>query len=100
MNKEITCKTLSVTPSMKQHIDSCLSKLEKLDASLLSAHVIVEKSANHIDAEAKLLLPGTELFAKATHEDFQIAMNRLTDKLKQQITRYRGKLSAQRSQAA
>ncbi len=100
MNIEITCKPLTVTPSVQEHIEGCINKLIKIDSTIVSAHIIIDKLAKEISVEAKLLVPGSELFAKAEHTDFQTAMNRLTDKLKQQLVRRRGKQTAQRTQAA
>ncbi|MBW8190850.1 ribosome-associated translation inhibitor RaiA [Neiella marina] len=100
MNIEITCKTMPVTPSIREHISYAFSKLERLDAQLINPHVIVEKDGSNIIVEARLFIPGTELFAKASHENFQVATNRLVDKLKQQLLRHRGKINTARNQAA
>lgn len=100
MNIEITCKPISVTPSVREHIQHCFEKLERFEISLINPHVIVDKVDKEILVEARILIPGGELFAKAQHEDFRVATNRLTDKLKQQLIRHRGKQTAGRTQAA
>ncbi|MBD1390820.1 ribosome-associated translation inhibitor RaiA [Neiella sp. HB171785] len=100
MNIEITCKTMPVTPSIREHISYAFSKLERLDVQLINPRVIIEKDGNDIMVEARILTPGNEIFAKANHENFQTATNRLVDKLKQQVIRHRGKQTTARTQAA
>ena len=100
MNIEITCKPISVTPSVREHIYSSFEKLAKFDTSLINPHVIVDKLGKDIIVEARILIPGSELFAKAQHEEFHTAINRLVDKLKQQLVRHKGKVAATRTQAA
>lgn len=100
MNIEITCKPISVTPAIREHIQHCFEKLERFDTSLINPHVIVDKVGREIVVEARILIPGSELFAKAQHEDFRTATNKLVDKLKQQLIRHRGKQTAGRTQAA
>ncbi|MCM2678929.1 ribosome hibernation-promoting factor, HPF/YfiA family [Echinimonas agarilytica] len=97
---EITCKTMSVTPSMKEHVLQAFEKLNRFDTDLFNPHVIVDKDGLDIVVEARIGIPGSELFAKAQHEEFNTATNRLVDKLKQQLIRYRGKQTASRTQAA
>ena len=99
MNIEITCKNMTVTPSIKEHITNSFEKLQRLDATLINPHVVIEQDGKEIAVEAKILIPGGELFAKAHNESFQVAANKVVDKLKQQLSKHRGKQAA-RTKAA
>lgn len=100
MNIEITSKLITVTPTIREHIQSSFEKLEKFEIPLINLHLIIDKTGKEVAVEARILIPGTELFAKAQHEELSTAINRLTDKLKQQLISHRGKQTARRTQAA
>lgn len=100
MNIDITSKPVQITPTIRTQVEKSFEKLMKFDVPLINPHIIIDKAGDDLYIEAKLSIPGHELFAKAQHEDFYSAINKLTDKLKQQIIKHQGKRNASRTSAA
>ena len=100
MNIDITSKPVQVTDSIRSQVEKSFEKLEKFDTPLINPHIIIDKAGSDLYIEAKLSIPGHELFAKAQHEDFYTAINKLTDKLKQQLIKHQGKRQSQRTSIA
>ena len=100
MNIDITSKPMQITPSIRSQVEKSFEKLTKFDIPLINPHIIIDKAGADLYIEAKLSIPGHELFAKAQHEDFYKAINKLTDKLKQQLIKQQGKRQSSRNSAA
>ena len=90
---------LAVTPAIEDNIKTKFSQMTKhldqvnsMQIKLTKDHQVDKRShkgsANHI-AEAIIRLPGIELFAQATADDMYTSINKLTNKLKRQLEKYR-----------
>jgi len=100
MNIDITSKPMQITPTIRSQVEKSFEKLARFDIPLINPHIIIDKAGSDLYIEAKVSIPGHELFAKAQHEDFYTAINKLTDKLKQQIIKQQGKRQSTRTSAA
>ena len=90
---------LTITPAIEENIKMKFSQMTKhldqvnsMQIKLAKDHQIDRRShkgsSNHI-AEAIIRLPGIELFAQATADDMYTSINKLTEKLKRQLTKHR-----------
>lgn len=84
----------------KKLVDFIHDKVKKL--GLMSDQIIASEVYLRVDkksdkenkiAEVKLLLPGSELFAKKQCKSFEEATDNVVDALKKQIERYKAKVA-------
>ncbi len=94
---DITSKTVSITPSIREHIATRFQKLEKNQIPLISPKVIITTDNKKVKVEAKINLPNGQLFASDEHQDLSVAINNLGQKLERQLHRFQEKPNAHRA---
>ncbi|NVK73533.1 ribosomal subunit interface protein [Marinomonas sp. CT5] len=86
---------IDVTPAIKDHIHEKLSKVSKLSDEITSVNITLLKDSKQQKAEARLHLPGKEIFAAATSEDRLFhAIDGMVEKLVRQIDKHKTKQSS------
>ncbi|WP_220718502.1 ribosome hibernation-promoting factor, HPF/YfiA family [Agarivorans litoreus] len=94
---DITSKTISITPTIREHIAARFEKLEKNQIPLISPKVIITTDNKKVKVEAKINLPNGQLFASDEHQDLSVAINNLGQKLERQLHRFQDKPNAHRA---
>ena len=85
---------IDVTPAIKEHINEKLSKIDKLTDQITSVNVTLLKDSKRQKAEARVHIPGKEIFAAASSEDRLFhAIDNMVDKLVKQIDKHKTKQS-------
>lgn len=97
MQITITGQHIEVTPAIKQSIEEKLQMLKRHYDKITSIHVVfkVEKIQQIAEATMHLARHG-EIFASAAEEDLYTAIDRLIDKLKRQVDKFKEKDSNHR----
>lgn len=100
MRITIEATGLELTPAMREFIEEKIGGIEKLIArfnannSVLAAVEIARSTKHHrkgnvFHAEVNLTLPGKMLRAEDEDFDIRVAVDRVRDKLKREIEKYR-----------
>ena len=85
---------IDVTPAIKDHINEKLSKVAKLTDQITSVNITLLKDSKSQKAEARVHIPGKEIFASASSEDRLFhAIDDMVDKLAKQIDKHKTKQS-------
>ncbi|MDG1333169.1 MAG: ribosome-associated translation inhibitor RaiA [Crocinitomicaceae bacterium] len=78
-------------------IQGKLDKLGMMSDQIIASEVYLRVDKNHEKenkiAEVKLLMPGSELFAKKQCKSFEEATDNVVDALKRQIEKYKAKVA-------
>lgn len=87
---------VEVTPILRDYAMKKFSRLEKHSHRITSMHVIldVNKLRSVQMAEARLHVPGAEIYAKAESEDMYKTIDMLVDKLVRQLDKHKGKVDS------
>jgi putative sigma-54 modulation protein len=91
MNLDITGKQLDLTDALKDFITERFENVRKHSNKITHAHVTCELTKDEQIAEARLHIPGTEIFAKASSDNMYKSIDLLIDKIIKQIDKYREK---------
>ena len=92
MQPQITGRKFEITQAIKDHIHSKYEKLERHFDQITSAHFILDiEGVRHI-AEAKIHIPGHEVFVQNEDADMYAAIDVLVDKLDRQIIKFKNKM--------
>lgn len=94
MQLSVTGRHLTLTDALEDHARDKFKRLERHFDHLTNVHVIlsVERGGQH-RAEATVHGLGRELFADATANDPQVAIDALVRKLDRQVTRHKEKVT-------
>ena len=93
----IAAHHVSITPAIKEYVESKLGKLDKYLSNItkidvdLDVHEVSAKDDRH-KIKATVWAKGAVFRAEETAEDMYAAMDLLTDKLEKQLRRYKDKL--------
>ena len=91
MNLDITGKQLELTDALKDFITERFENVRKHSSKITNAHVTCETIKDEQVAEARLHIPGSEIFAKASSDNMYKSIDLLIDKITKQIDKYREK---------
>ncbi len=93
MPLQLTGRHLEITDAIRDAVTHKFAKLSRHDHHIISIHVILSvENHHHHFAEAKLDLPGAQIFAKSTDHDMYAAIDLLIDKLNRQLLKHKDKL--------
>ena len=84
---------IEVTPSLRDYVNSKLSKIEKHFDHVGNVHVVLSVEKKIQKAEATVFISGGELFADAKDENMYAAIDALVDKLDRQVRKHKEKRS-------
>jgi putative sigma-54 modulation protein len=95
MNISIKGTRLTLTPSVKKYANDKIGSLNKY-IDVMEAKVELEREMKHksglvFRAEAMLIIGGKNMWAEARGEDIYAAIDMLTPKLKEQISKFKDK---------
>ncbi len=95
---EINIQSVHFTASeqLEAFIQKKVSKLEQYYDGILSAEVslkvIKPESANNKEAQIKLVVPGSDLFADKTTDSFEQSIDVAVQALEKQLTKFKEKI--------
>ncbi|HET7586636.1 MAG TPA: ribosome-associated translation inhibitor RaiA [Gammaproteobacteria bacterium] len=85
MEMNLTGRHVDISPSLRGYVDDKLGRIERHFDDATDIHVILSVEKLRHKAEARLNVPGSELFADAVEEDMYAAIDQLVDKLDRQV---------------
>jgi len=93
----ISAKGMELTPAIKDYAEKKMASLEKFYDKIISMDIRVGKNTNHHNkgeiffAEAKMEVPGTDLFAEKTEADLYKAIDKVRDYLELELKKRKDK---------
>jgi putative sigma-54 modulation protein len=93
MQITITGHHLDITDSLRDYVNSKLSRLERHFDQVTNIDVILSVEKLRQTAEATVPVNGSKLFANAEDQDMYAAIDALVDKLDRQILKHKEKLT-------
>lgn len=93
----ITSKQMDITPALREHIGSRLTKLNKWQVNLINPHIILTKDPKGFSVDANIHTPNGQLVATAQHADMYTAINELLAKLGRQLNKVQHKNESRRA---
>jgi len=93
MQLTITGHHVDVTDSMREYVESKISKIERHFDHMTGIHCILTVEKLEHKAEATINLTGGALHADAVESDMYAAIDALVDKLARQVIRHKEKLT-------
>ena len=91
MQISITGQHLEITPALKQYVTEKLQRISRHLSGITQVHAVLSVDKLQQIAEAKINVPGGQLFAKAVAEDMYAAIDALVDKLDKQAIKHKEK---------
>lgn len=91
MEMSLTGHHVDISPSLRSYVDNKVERLERHFDHATDIHVILSVEKLRHKAEARMNLPGDELFADAVEEDMYAAIDELIDKLDRQVKTFKEK---------
>lgn len=95
MRTQITARNFEATPSLRDHVHSRISKLEKYYDGIIDARITLTDGASTAaakEAEITLNVFKQNLTASTTAESHEKAVDECVDRLRRQILKYKDKL--------
>ncbi|MCK4608595.1 MAG: ribosome-associated translation inhibitor RaiA [Gammaproteobacteria bacterium] len=89
---QYTGHNLDVTPTLRDFIASKFKKLNRHANTITSTHVILSVDKLRQIAEAKLHIPGAEIYAQSESEDMYKTIDLLVDKVVRQLKKHKDKI--------
>jgi len=96
MNINLTGRHLEITPAIREHVTSKLTKLQRHFDNLIDINVILSVDKLQQKAEATVHLSGKAIFAETSNSNLYVAIDELVDSLDRQILKHKDKTSARR----
>lgn len=89
MQSTITGRHIEVTPALKNHVDTKLTRLGRHYHPPMSAQITLDVEKLDHKAEGLLKISGEKIYAEATQNDMYAAIDALADKLDRQLKRHK-----------
>lgn len=99
MQFQLSGQQIVITPALRDHVQSKLDRLHRLDDKLISLTVVLMVDKLQHRADATLGASGTTLHATAAEADMYASIDTLFDKLVNQLRRHREKISDKNQRA-
>jgi putative sigma-54 modulation protein len=93
MQFQLSGQQIEVTPALRQHVESRLDRLQRLDDKLISLAVILSVDKLRHRADATLGVTGATLHAEGAEADMYASIDAMFDKLVNQLRRHREKIA-------
>ena len=90
---QLSGQQIEVTPALRQHVESRLDRLHRLDDKLISLAVVLSVDKLRHRADATLGVKGATLHAEAAETDMYASIDCLFEKLVSQLRRHHEKVS-------
>jgi putative sigma-54 modulation protein len=88
---QFTGHNIEITPTLREFTHGKFKRVLRHTEKITSVHVIFNVDRGRQLAEARLHLPGKELYAEAETEDMYKTIDSLVDKLVRQLNKLKGK---------
>lgn len=88
---QISGHGVEITPTIHDFIHKKFSRVQKHFEQITSSHIFLMVNKLEQVAEAKLHIPGHEIYARAKSEDMYKTIDLLVDKLIRQLDKHKGK---------
>lgn len=88
---QLTGHRIEITQVLRDFIEKKFKRLEKHADRITSIHVILDVNKLLQKAEAKIHIPGSEVYASAESEDMYKTIDALVDKVVRQLDKHKGK---------
>lgn len=88
---QFTGHNINITATLREFTHTKFKRLERYADKITSVHVVF--NVDHLSqiAEAKIHLPGIEVYASADSEDMYKTIDILVDKLVRQLSKHKGR---------
>lgn len=100
MQVQLSGQQIEVTPALRDHVNSRLDRLTRLDERLLSLSIVLSVNKLQQRAEGTLAVTGSTLHAEALENDMYVSIDVLFDKLVTQLRKHREKICDKHQRAA
>jgi len=92
MNLTISGHHIALTPALRDHIESKLSRIRRHFDHVIDIHVILTGDHLAQKAEVTCHVAGKDIFVESEHSDLYTAIDTLADKLDRQIIKHKDRL--------
>jgi putative sigma-54 modulation protein len=96
MNINLTGRHLEITPAIRDHVTTKLTKIKRHFDHVLDINVVLSVDKLQQKAEATVHLSGKTLFAETEDGNLYVAIDNLIDSLDRQVLKHKDKGSARR----
>jgi len=100
MQVQISGQQIEVTQALRDHVNSRLDRLTRLDERILSLNIVLSVNKLQQRAEGTLTVSGATLHAEALENDMYVSIDVLFDKLVTQLRKHREKVCDKHQRAA
>ncbi|PXV54660.1 putative sigma-54 modulation protein [Dyella jiangningensis] len=100
MQVQLSGQQIEVTPALRDHVNSRLDRLTRLDERILSLSIVLSVNKLQQRAEGTLAVTGSTLHAEALENDMYVSIDVLFDKLVTQLRKHREKICDKHQRAA
>jgi len=100
MQVQLSGQQIEVTPALRDHVNSRLDRLNRLDDRILGLSVVLSVNKLQQRAEGTLSIAGSSLHAEALENDMYVSIDVLFDKLVTQLRKHREKICDKHQRAA
>ena len=94
MNLTVSGHHVAVTPTMREYVQSKISRVTRHFDHVIDVNVILSVEKNRQKAEVTLHVSGRDLFAESDDNDLYAAIDLLVDKLDRQVLKHKDKVQA------
>ena len=88
---QFTGHNVEITPTLRDFIANKFKRLNRHATNITSTHIILNVDKLRQTAEAKLHIPGAEIYATSESEDMYKTIDLLVDKLVRQLKKQKDK---------
>lgn len=96
MNLNLSGHHLEITPAIREHVLSKISKVKRHFDNVIDVNVILSVEKLRQKAEANVHLSGKTIFVECDDENLYVAIDSLIEKLDRQILKHKEKHTARR----
>jgi len=100
MNLQLTGHQLDITPAIRTYVTSKLERITRHFDHVIDVSVILSVSKLEQRIEAKINVPGGDIFCESCEADMYAAIDNLVDKLDRQIIKHKEKIIEHRQNGA
>jgi len=100
MQVQLSGQQIEVTQALRDHVNSRLDRLNRLDDRILSLNIVLSVDKLRHCAEGTLAVSGTTLHAEALENDMYVSIDVVFDKLVTQLRKHREKVCDKHQRAA
>jgi len=92
MNLQLTGHQLDITPAIRTYVTSKLERITRHFDHVIDVNVILSVNKLEQRIEAKVNVPGGDIFCESCEADMYAAIDSLVDKLDRQIIKHKEKI--------